>query len=559
MYIFGHIIALNKLDSTIIYISNSKTYNYLYRLLNGLVFMQTISKVLSKINTFIELFFLTSSDKSFIKYSKDKFNVSKPNTKDEILVDQMFFNIHIWSVAHLINFFQKKMELNSRHFHFISRQKKMLNFIFKYLRKFSRINYLYESFGSYYGFGQSYFKESEEICSKLKFHSKRELLEYSLDGILIGDLIYDTYLRVYKLPTVDLKDPRLQEILLDAHDIFFSSKNYLNTHSVKIIIISHAVYIQYGILSRLALSMNIDVYHPHWERIYKKLSLDHHFPTPRHFEYPKIFKGLQNKDYLISKAKNILEGRLKGEIDSGIKYMKTSAYQDSKSDSNQIFANNGSPKVILLLHYFFDAPHIYANMIFEDFYEWVNFVFAEVKNLDIDFVVKPHPGAKSSLDNPIIDKILKEHDHIRMIDKNVSNKKIIEEKPDLALSVYGTMAHEFAYNGIKVMLAGDHPAAAYNFTFLPKDKKEYKHYLANIDQIKINFDMDKILEFFYMHYLHPHDGKIDGNNDVFFIRQREYMDDDPEIFRELIQDSNEGKFNSLYDAYEEAYKQTNSY
>ena len=138
-------------------------------------------------------------------------------------------------------------------------------------------------------------KKSDDICANLNFESKRELLEYEIDGILVGDLIYDTYLRTFEAPTVDLSDPRLKTILLNAHDIFFSCQKYLDEENVQKIIVSHAVYIQYGILARLALSKGIDVYNPLWERVLKKLSPDHFVPSPRHHLYPEIFKSLDNK------------------------------------------------------------------------------------------------------------------------------------------------------------------------------------------------------------------------------------------------------------------------
>ena len=134
-----------------------------------------------------------------------------------------------------------------------------------------------------------------------------------------------------------------------------------------------------------------------------------------------------------------------------------------------MFRDDGSTKVALLLHCFYDAPHIYQHMLFEDFYEWVNFVFSAVKDQKIDFVVKPHPNAKPFNKN-IIEKLTLDHPHIKILDLSVTNKHIIEEGVDLVLTVYGTSTHEYAYHDVKVMTAGDHPDLIIIF-HLPRNLK----------------------------------------------------------------------------------------
>ena len=215
-----------------------------------------LRNLFKKITVLKELFFLSEQDKLFVNFSKQLWDKKDKNTNGELLVDQMFYDLYIFQLSYLTNYIKKEHNLESKHYHFIGREKKQLIYFFKYFRKFSRINKLYNSFGSGYGFGQKYFKKSEEICSKLKFSSKKELLNYKIEGILVGDLIYDTYLRTFEQPTVDLEDDRLKTILLNAHDIFYTVKEYLENHNVQKIIISHAVYIQYGILGRVALEKN---------------------------------------------------------------------------------------------------------------------------------------------------------------------------------------------------------------------------------------------------------------------------------------------------------------
>ena len=70
------------------------------------------------------------------------------------------------------------------------------------------------------------------------------------------------------------------------------------------------------------------------------------------------------------------------------------------------------------------------------------------------------------------------------------------------------MAHEFAYQGVKVLTAGDNPCAAYDFCYHPKTKDEFEKQLLNIGNLPIEISKEKIEEFFYMHYLYKKKNQI---------------------------------------------------
>ena len=152
--------------------------------------------------------------------------------------------------------------------------------------------------------------------------------------------------------------------------------------------------------------------------------------------------------------------------------------------------------------------------------------------MNVDFVVKPHPNAQP-LNNEIIKDLKNKYPHIRFLDKNTSNKKIILEGIDLLLTVYGTVGHEFAYHGVKVLMAGDNPTAAYDFSMIPSTRERYEYYLMNIDKIELTIDKEDIEEFFYMHYLNIGDGRIKGNNDLFYVRKRDYDSSNKNMFIEI--------------------------
>ena len=524
--------------------------------------MFLINKIFNKFETLSFLFVLKSADKIFYDFSRKKWKKNPhKEIKGEVLTDFLFEDYYNFHVSYVVNFFYKNYDLIQKYYHFIPREKPFLRFLFGLMRKFTRINKLYSSFGSDFAFGQKKFKKSKLILNSLQFDSKKELLNYQIDGTRIGDLIYDTYLRKYQLPTVELSDKRLYIIILNALDIYFSCEEYLEAHNVKKVVLSHAVYINYGILARVALKKGIDVYNIHFERVFHKLSMDHFVPTLRHSLYTEIFSGFsfKEKERCRLLAKKILEERLEGKVDRGIAYMRESPYQNNEIQQN-IFLNNGKPKVVLMLHCFYDAPHVYKNMLFEDFFEWFDFVLSRVEKMDVDFVVKPHPNGKP-YNEGIIKDFQQKYPEVRFIDKKTSNKQIISENISALLTVYGSIANEFAYLGIPVLLAGDNPTSAYKFCYIAKSKIEYDYYLLNISELKNKLDLSKsaIKEFFYMHYLHKHMGRIKGNNDLFNVRMRDNTDANTNMFLELVQDAKNGHFDNVFSGFEESLSQLDEY
>ena len=88
-----------------------------------------------------------------------------------------------------------------------------------------------------------------------------ELLNFSCQGILIGDLIYDTYLKKYKplKPTIDLHGSDFKFFLLEFLNLFYFWVNYFKKNKVVSVISSHSVY-SLGILARISTKYKTEAY-----------------------------------------------------------------------------------------------------------------------------------------------------------------------------------------------------------------------------------------------------------------------------------------------------------
>jgi len=72
--------------------------------------------------------------------------------------------------------------------------------------------------------------------------SKSDLEALTIDGVWIGDLVYDTYLMRYQRPTVDVASEEFRRFLLESLECFVFLQDYIARHRVVGINVSHCVY-----------------------------------------------------------------------------------------------------------------------------------------------------------------------------------------------------------------------------------------------------------------------------------------------------------------------------
>ena len=58
-----------------------------------------------------------------------------------------------------------------------------------------------------------------------------------------------------------------------------------------------------------------------------------------------------------------------------------------------------------------------------------------------------------------------------------------------------------------------------------------------------------------MHYMYCGFGRIEGNNDIFYSRKRDFSPANKTIFSELVDDAKNGLFDNAFSAYDEAFSQ----
>jgi hypothetical protein len=326
--------------------------------------------------------------------------------------------------------------------------------------------------------------------------TKDALISLVIDGVPVGDLINDTYLRYKPAPTVNLADAYLWLVIWQAYRDVRRAKNYFPRIKPKLYLTTYSTYIQHGIAVRVALQCGVRVFSfGNRQEFAKELSIGDWMHTKNPDNYSNEFPRLGNSEQKIVEANAALTTRMAGTIDSATAYMKKSAYTESDSP-----VPNVRGALVIFLHDFFDSPHVYRGMVFPDFWEWICFTIETLEILNICFFIKPHPN-QIDLSDGVLTKLAQRYPSVSIILPNITNKQLVEAGMVCAVTVYGTVAHEMAYLGVPTIACGDHPHVSFDFCQTAKTKDEYADLLRQYAEIRF----DKLvmhrqsLIFYYMH------------------------------------------------------------
>ena len=328
--------------------------------------------------------------------------------------------------------------------------------------------------------------------------TKEDLAALEIDGVLVGDLINDSFLRFKPAPTVKIKDVYLLITIWQSYRDVTRAKKYFTRVKPKLYLTSYSTYIQHGIATRVALINGVRVFSfGNYQEFAKELSLTDWFQTKNTDSYAKEFAGLTDFETKLALSEAALNARISGVIDNATAYMRQSAY----SETNEIVPYVKGA-VVVFLHDFYDSPHIYPSMVFPDFWEWICFTIDTLNNANINFVIKPHPN-QINLSDSVLVELKKWYPSITLISSKITNKQLVDAGMACAVTVYGTVAHEMAYMGIPTIASAHHPHISFEFCKTATNKSEYAEFLKDFNKSNLSASEMKrqSLIFYYMHNL----------------------------------------------------------
>ena len=396
------------------------------------------------------------------------------------------------------------------------------------------------NFGIYSSFGVNefiYYKEDKFLHQRadditksffLKNKTKKDVENFFCNKIWIGDLIYDSYLKKYSVPTLDVNSHHFKIFFKECICTFLFWEDYFKNNKIAGVAVSHVVYLN-ALTLRIAVKKNIPVFHCVDTQIYrvdkKNCSFKKKFNSPsfKFRNFRKTFKALKNKSNNLKMGKSFIENIIYGKK----RYFYFPDQSKIKYKLN-IFKKNRKKKIVIFSHAFFDSPHVYGNCIFPDFKTWLEFLGKLSLDTDYDWYIKPHPNYIDEY--RIIKNFISKYPNIKYLNPKIRNLDLVNQGLDFALTVYGSCAAELSYFGIKVVNACIYnPHADYNFSFNPKSKEELRNTIINLSKKKLNLKKKDIYEFHYMNQYYFHNRYLIDNIEKYFMtkngRQILYTDE----------------------------------
>ncbi len=444
-----------------------------------------------------------SSVNRFIRHNYVAFKIFQKNSKSVVLME--FHSMHSSHIAYSYqaHIFSKMLgaKIVAYHQYFNNNN---LTKIFKYIKRTFGVGL----YGVYKSFGVVTFFEIkpsriQNIRAKMLFsnvyksiRTKRDIENISIDGILIGDLIYDTFLMKFKKPTIDHSSQEFQSFLLESFAVFVFWIEYFVQNDVCAINVTHCGY-TLAFPLRIAVQRKIPAFQVNATHVYR-LSTQNLFAYTDFHYYPKQFSTLPSEIRRegLAEADERIQKRLSGAVGVDMAYSSKSAYGSVKD--KRLIKESSRKKILIATHCFFDSPHGYGYNLFPDFYEWLDFLGHITLETDYDWYIKTHPDYLPGT-MEIIQDFVRKYPKFILLPSDASHHQIIKEGLDVALTVYGTIGFEYASLGVPVINASvNNPHIAYDFNIHPKTVQEYKEILLNLDKLHFEPDYSQVKEYYYM-------------------------------------------------------------
>lgn len=323
-----------------------------------------------------------------------------------------------------------------------------------------------------------------------KAPTKQDVEKYRIDGILIGDLIYDDYLLKLQRGTVETESPEFQEHFRESLKVYFFWKDYFCQHKVRAVI-ANSVYRQ-AIVARVAIANGCQAFDAQVARVVRLIGDGYQFEDTR--TYKPEFAKIDDRGNALELARQALVSKRKGKPDLSNAHL---AAPSGNRSSGRLLEQTAVPKILITPHCFSDSAHAFGKMLFPDFQEWLTFLASIAKTSSYEWYLKPHP--RGATDLPVIRQIFSACPNVRILEHDASLEQLAEEGVTVALTMRGHIGFDFPLMGIPVISCT--PGSRYrNYSFNVQvdDVETYRSLLTDVNSIPHTILEDELAEFYYM-------------------------------------------------------------
>jgi hypothetical protein len=355
---------------------------------------------------------------------------------------------------------------------------------------------------------------------------RRRILDTRLDGLPVGDLIYDTHLRQTGKPSIEGVDGALLHHITETAVFTRVAKILFDSEPIDMVVGGHMVYYHFGTFCRMALGYGIPVtqdlsINPFRLRKFSSALTARQFPgqfDPREFD--TVFR--QERAAAISHGQAYLNRRFAGQAELGFKDGLEGAYGANRRryTKEELCRSLGwdpaKPIVVLMSHVFFESPHAVDGNLYNDYYEWLEDTLATAaRNPQVQWFLKKHPQQKHfdealrhspTLVNgeTAMERLMapvRDCPHIALCPDDLHTESLIQSSHAI-VTQHGRAGYEFAASGVPVVLAGRAAYARLGFTIEPRTQEDYRQVLGAIQDLPPVTDeqREKALTYIYMFF-----------------------------------------------------------
>lgn len=344
------------------------------------------------------------------------------------------------------------------------------------------------------------FLKSKKILKEQK--NIENFLNYEVDGVKIGKIVYEHYIRFTGNPTIKEFDFKVNYFLFKALEYHVYAKNLFKKRNIKYVVLSEKQFIPSGIIFQNALI--------HKSKIFARVggpsniglrlfeNENEFFKSRYHFS-ENLVNDVYNKflDTAVNYSNKILANRFENIKDSNIQDIRGAdiAYKQKEKFTKKTLCENlqwdfSKPIVIIFDHHYLDGLYDNDRLFFKDNLEWIVSTFEFIKKVkDVNWLIKSHPGEPSEIHKSKtnteteFEKVVGDSDHIKLFPDRYSAGLL----PNIASAVItgsGSVGIEYPCFGIPCILANSSHYSGNGFTLEPRTKEEYFEYLNNIYKLK---------------------------------------------------------------------------
>ena len=323
-------------------------------------------------------------------------------------------------------------------------------------------------------------------------------LNLKINGINIGKAVYDHYLRMSGVGTVEHLTKELFSGMVNALSYYNFSRDLFRNNSFPVFVQSEKQFVPYSIVFQSALKAGGVVYArgggPTSFTLRKYDNINQVYMNTFRFDrklYDYVYKNYRGQ--AVKLGGDIIRKRFAGDSgpndipDAALAFKKDQAIIQREELCDRFGWDVKRPIVGILANNLTDGVFTNRWALFRDNLQWLRQTLKFVRKInEVNWFVKPHPSdirnkVKTDTKGEYL-KWAKYCKHVQFLPEDVGSSSL-PEIVDVVLTARGSAGLEYSCFGIPCILGGESLYSGLGFTYEPQSLKEYFDLLMNIHKI----------------------------------------------------------------------------